>query len=176
MSARGQQAARQQTVHTPPPGLASPLICPAARRRDEVATWALVKVCRIAHNWPLLASGAQLVDLPGVRDANAARGAVAEAYLKVRLRSSIAWVAAGAVLRGDQAAATFYSQWLMLRPSRHSARTVPDNSHCLVPVLQRCNAIWIAADITRAVDNKTAKVRERGCLDVLLVCVFRQSC
>ena len=31
----------------------------------------------------VLASGAVLVDLPGVRDANAARGQVAENYLKV---------------------------------------------------------------------------------------------
>ena len=45
-----------------------------------------------------------MVDLPGVRDANAARGAVAEKYMK------------------------------------------------------SCNAVWIVADITRAVDNRTAKV------------------
>ena len=31
----------------------------------------------------VLASGCMLVDLPGVRDANAARGRVAETYLKV---------------------------------------------------------------------------------------------
>lgn len=30
----------------------------------------------------MLATGAMLVDLPGVRDANAARGRVAESYLK----------------------------------------------------------------------------------------------
>ena len=72
-------------------------------KRQDVSTWPLVKVCRINHNWPLLASGAVLVDLPGVRDANAARGRIAEGYLKC------------------------------------------------------CNAIWIVADITRAVDNKTAK-------------------
>ncbi|PSC69626.1 tat pathway signal sequence [Micractinium conductrix] len=108
--ARGDRPPDSRSMHgaaqavldaTRPPGTWAAR-CPK-NRRDEVATWALVKVCRIAHNWPLLASGAQLVDLPGVRDANAARGAVAEAYLK------------------------------------------------------RCNAIWIAADITRAVDNKTAK-------------------
>ena len=46
-----------------------------------------------------------LVDLPGVRDANAARGAVAEKYMK------------------------------------------------------KCNAIWIVASITRAVDDRTAKVQ-----------------
>ncbi len=37
-----------------------------------MATWPLVKVCRIRHSWPVLATGAMLVDLPGVRDANAA--------------------------------------------------------------------------------------------------------
>jgi hypothetical protein len=41
-------------------------------------------VCRLRHNWPVLATGAMLVDLPGVRDANAARGKVAENYLKAR--------------------------------------------------------------------------------------------
>ncbi|EFN59293.1 hypothetical protein CHLNCDRAFT_137642 [Chlorella variabilis] len=73
------------------------------RRGDDVSTWPLVRVCRISHSWPVLATGAMLVDLPGVRDANAARGKVAEAYLR------------------------------------------------------KCSAIWVAADITRAVDNKTAK-------------------
>lgn len=53
----------------------------------------------------VLSTGAVVVDLPGVRDANAARGAVAEKYMK------------------------------------------------------SCNAVWIVADITRAVDNRTAKVR-----------------
>lgn len=55
----------------------------------------------------MLSSGAVVVDLPGVRDANAARGAVAEKYMK------------------------------------------------------SCNAVWIVADITRAVDNRTAKVWSR---------------
>ena len=54
----------------------------------------------------VLSTGAVVVDLPGVRDANAARGAVAEKYMK------------------------------------------------------SCNAVWIVADITRAVDNRTAKVRD----------------
>lgn len=72
-------------------------------RAETAQAWPLVKVCRIQHRWPLLAGGAVLVDLPGTRDANLARGAVAEAYLK------------------------------------------------------RCNAVWIVADITRAVDNRTAK-------------------
>ena len=63
----------------------------------------MVTLCKIRHSWPLLSAGAVLVDLPGVRDANAARGKVAEGYLK------------------------------------------------------RCGAVWVVADITRAVDNKTAK-------------------
>ena len=49
------------------------------------------------------------MDLPGVRDANAARGAVAEKYMK------------------------------------------------------SCNAVWIVADVTRAVDNRTAKVATSFC-------------
>ena len=57
----------------------------------------------------VLATGAVLVDLPGVRDANAARGAIAEKYMK------------------------------------------------------SCNAVWIVADITRAVDNRTAKVYPQAC-------------
>ena len=58
----------------------------------------------------VLSTGAVVVDLPGVRDANAARGAVAEKYMK------------------------------------------------------SCNAVWIVADITRAVDNRTAKVCTALCL------------
>ncbi|KAK9811490.1 hypothetical protein WJX72_004764 [[Myrmecia] bisecta] len=73
------------------------------KKRADIAVWPLVKLCQIRHNWQVLASGAVIVDLPGVRDANAARGAVAEGYLK------------------------------------------------------KCNAIWIVADITRPVDNRTAK-------------------
>ncbi|DBA74384.1 TPA: hypothetical protein ACH3X1_011148 [Trebouxia sp. C0004] len=72
-------------------------------KKDEIQAWPLVKVCKLKHNWQLLSTGAVVVDLPGVRDANAARGAVAEKYMKT------------------------------------------------------CNAVWIVADITRAVDNRTAK-------------------
>lgn len=67
-------------VPMPPPLPPASLDCP---RREEISTWPLVKVCRLRHNWPVLATGAMLVDLPGVRDANAARGRVAESYLKV---------------------------------------------------------------------------------------------
>ena len=56
-----------------------------------------------------------MVDLPGVRDANVARGAVAEKYMK------------------------------------------------------SCNAVWIVADITRAVDNRTAKVGVVGSLCAVIV-------
>lgn len=60
------------------------LLPSSLHRRGDQSTWPLVRVCRIQHNWPVLATGAMLVDLPGVRDVNAARGRVAEAYLKVR--------------------------------------------------------------------------------------------
>ncbi|KAK9844653.1 hypothetical protein WJX74_005184 [Apatococcus lobatus] len=49
---------------------------------NDVQSWAVVKSCKISHNWPVLASGAVLVDLPGTQDSNVARGSVAENYLK----------------------------------------------------------------------------------------------
>ncbi|KAK9813950.1 hypothetical protein WJX73_006361 [Symbiochloris irregularis] len=49
---------------------------------NETSSWPLVKLCRIRHNWAVLETGAVLLDLPGTQDSNAARGAVAEAYLK----------------------------------------------------------------------------------------------
>ena len=64
----------------------------------------------------VLSTGAVVVDLPGVRDANAARGAVAEKYMK------------------------------------------------------SCNAVWIVADITRAVDNRTAKVWSRSAVHNVCNC------
>ena len=42
----------------------------------------LIKVVRIFVKSPALATGAVIVDLPGVHDANAARAAVAEGYMK----------------------------------------------------------------------------------------------
>lgn len=45
-------------------------------------SWPLIRKVVLRGPWPVLASGAQLVDLPGVRDANAARAKVAENYLK----------------------------------------------------------------------------------------------
>lgn len=44
--------------------------------------WPLIRVVRINVKSPALATGAVIVDLPGVHDANAARAAVAEGYMK----------------------------------------------------------------------------------------------
>lgn len=44
--------------------------------------WPLIRVVRIYVKSPALATGAVIVDLPGVHDANAARAAVAEGYMK----------------------------------------------------------------------------------------------
>lgn len=45
--------------------------------------WPLVKVVRMYCKAPALATGAVIVDLPGVQDSNAARAAVARNYLKL---------------------------------------------------------------------------------------------
>ncbi len=81
----------------------------ASLLQQAESTWAAVLMIVILNaetvcHPQVLSTGAVVVDLPGVRDANAARGAVAEKYMK------------------------------------------------------SCNAVWIVADITRAVDNRTAKV------------------
>ncbi|XP_070574602.1 myosin-2 heavy chain-like isoform X2 [Ptychodera flava] len=66
--------------------------------------WPIVKRVKVKiPNCDVCSSGAVLVDLPGVRDSNAARDNIAKQYLKT------------------------------------------------------CTAVWVVADITRAVDNKTAK-------------------
>lgn len=44
--------------------------------------WPLIRVVRIYVKSPALATGAVIVDLPGVHDSNAARAAVAEGYMK----------------------------------------------------------------------------------------------
>ena len=44
--------------------------------------WPLIKVVRIYVKSPALLTGAVIVDLPGVHDANAARAAVADGYMK----------------------------------------------------------------------------------------------
>ncbi|KAL9103543.1 MAG: hypothetical protein Q9163_001421 [Psora crenata] len=44
--------------------------------------WPLIRVVRLYVRSPALATGAVIVDLPGINDANAARAAVAESYMK----------------------------------------------------------------------------------------------
>eukprot|EP00698_Gefionella_okellyi_P025647 TRINITY_DN9456_c0_g2_i1.p1 TRINITY_DN9456_c0_g2~~TRINITY_DN9456_c0_g2_i1.p1 ORF type:complete len:1253 (-),score=282.11 TRINITY_DN9456_c0_g2_i1:1602-5360(-) len=72
-------------------------------KQPKRAHWPIVKRVCIRGPWRVLESGAILVDLPGVRDANVARARVAQDYLK------------------------------------------------------RCSTVWVVANITRAVDDKTAK-------------------
>jgi len=48
----------------------------------EMEYWPLIKVVKIYTKSPVLSTGAVLVDLPGVQDANAGRVAVAQGYLK----------------------------------------------------------------------------------------------
>lgn len=48
--------------------------------------WADLDFDRLYVKSPILATGAVIVDLPGVHDANAARAAVAEAYMQSRFR------------------------------------------------------------------------------------------
>lgn len=50
--------------------------------RKEMEFWPLIRVVRIYVKSSALATGAVIVDLPGVHDANAARAAVAEGYMK----------------------------------------------------------------------------------------------
>ena len=52
------------------------------KERKETEFWPLIRVVRIYVKSPALATGAVIVDLPGVHDANAARAAVAEGYMK----------------------------------------------------------------------------------------------
>ena len=52
------------------------------KERKEMELWPLIRVVRIFVKSPALATGAVIVDLPGVHDANAARAAVAEGYMK----------------------------------------------------------------------------------------------
>mmetsp|Transcript_8989 Transcript_8989/g.17921 ORF Transcript_8989/g.17921 Transcript_8989/m.17921 type:complete len:1419 (-) Transcript_8989:154-4410(-) len=49
---------------------------------DEPQTWPLIRKVTLEGPWHVLSTGAVLVDLPGVRDANAARAKVAEKYLQ----------------------------------------------------------------------------------------------
>jgi hypothetical protein len=49
---------------------------------DAPQDWPLIRKVTMHGPWPVLESGASLVDLPGVRDSNAARAGVAETFLK----------------------------------------------------------------------------------------------
>lgn len=111
-----------------------------------MATWPLVKVCRIRHSWPVLATGAMLVDLPGVRDANAARGRVAEGYLKASWPLVGAWEIGGppccdVVNRGLPAVRTLVWELpgrpplLCIFPCRWPAMFGCLNAVCRIPLL-----------------------------------------
>lgn len=52
------------------------------KERKEMEFWPLIRVVRIQCKSSALRTGAVIVDLPGVHDANAARAAVAEGYMK----------------------------------------------------------------------------------------------
>ncbi|KAG2493806.1 hypothetical protein HYH03_008025 [Edaphochlamys debaryana] len=86
-------------------------------KSDRPQAWPIVK---------LLAGGAVLVDLPGVRDANEARGKVT--------------YSAHASL-----------SFLSFLSSIQRVRTVAEE------YMKKLDAVWVVADITRAVDDKTAK-------------------
>ena len=49
---------------------------------DSPQTWPLIRKVELKGPWSVLSTGAVLVDLPGVRDSNAARAKVAETYLQ----------------------------------------------------------------------------------------------
>ncbi|KAL7460700.1 hypothetical protein ACHAXS_001143 [Conticribra weissflogii] len=49
---------------------------------EEPQTWPLIRKVEVRGPWSVLRTGAIFVDLPGVRDANAARAKVAERYLQ----------------------------------------------------------------------------------------------
>jgi len=49
---------------------------------DQPQTWPLIRKVQLRGPWSVLSTGAVLVDLPGVRDSNAARAKVAESYLQ----------------------------------------------------------------------------------------------
>ena len=58
---------------------------------NQGQTWPLIRCVQLQGPWPVLSSGGVLVDLPGVRDANAARARVSERYLQ---NCSQIWVVA----------------------------------------------------------------------------------
>ncbi|MCJ1312891.1 hypothetical protein MMC25_006567 [Agyrium rufum] len=68
----------------------------------EREVWPLIKVVRIFVKSDALATGAVIVDLPGVHDANAARVAVAETYMK---QCTGLWIVAPIIRAVDDIAA-----------------------------------------------------------------------
>lgn len=59
-----------------------------------MGVWTDLDFDRLYVKSPILATGAVIVDLPGVHDANAARAAVAESYMQSRFRlasGNIVW-------------------------------------------------------------------------------------
>ncbi|MCJ1248606.1 hypothetical protein MMC30_005824 [Trapelia coarctata] len=68
----------------------------------EIEFWPLIKVVRIFVKSPALSTGAVIVDLPGVHDANAARAAVAEGYMK---QCTGLWIVAPIIRAVDDKAA-----------------------------------------------------------------------
>ncbi|KAF3766150.1 hypothetical protein M406DRAFT_329991 [Cryphonectria parasitica EP155] len=74
----------------------------AAGRGGDVEYWPLIRSVRIYCKAVALSTGAVIVDLPGVHDANTARGAVALNYLKV---CDAIWITAGVQRAMDDKAA-----------------------------------------------------------------------
>ena len=68
----------------------------------EMEFWPLIKVVRVFVRAPALATGAVIVDLPGVHDANAARAAVAQGYMK---QCTGLWIVAPIIRAVDDKAA-----------------------------------------------------------------------
>jgi hypothetical protein len=60
-------------------------------KMDGVALWPLIRLVRVRAKSKALSSGAVLVDLPGVADANLARSSIAKDYMK---KCNCIWVAA----------------------------------------------------------------------------------
>lgn len=52
------------------------------KKPREMEFWPLIRMVRLYVKAPALATGAVVVDLPGVHDSNQARAAVAESYMK----------------------------------------------------------------------------------------------
>ncbi|OJD24629.1 hypothetical protein ACJ73_04005 [Blastomyces percursus] len=59
--------------------------------KESMKFWLLIRVVRLYVKAPVLATGAVIVDLPGMQDANAARAAVASRYIE---QCSSVWIVA----------------------------------------------------------------------------------